>query len=73
MHYSDTDVATNRFELELNFATKKPNFRVTMLAKERIYQHTMGNNVKPSFLDVLEAKSINYLNINSIYSDEFIL
>ncbi|KAI1702622.1 astacin (Peptidase family m12A) domain-containing protein [Ditylenchus destructor] len=39
MHYSDTDSATNR---------------VTMLAKEKIYQHTMGNNVAPSFLDVYE-------------------
>uniref|UniRef100_A0A914HLH3 Zinc metalloproteinase n=1 Tax=Globodera rostochiensis TaxID=31243 RepID=A0A914HLH3_GLORO len=39
MHYSDTDSTTSR---------------VTMLAKESVYQHTMGNNVAPSFLDVLE-------------------
>ncbi|KAL7073394.1 hypothetical protein ACQ4LE_007258, partial [Meloidogyne hapla] len=39
MHYSDTDMSTNR---------------VTMVAKEKIFQHTMGNNVAPSFLDVLE-------------------
>jgi hypothetical protein len=25
-----------------------------MIAKERMYQHTMGNNVAPSFLDVME-------------------
>uniref|UniRef100_A0A914M8W1 Zinc metalloproteinase n=1 Tax=Meloidogyne incognita TaxID=6306 RepID=A0A914M8W1_MELIC len=39
MHYSDTDMSTNR---------------VTMLAKDKSFQHTMGNNVAPSFLDVLE-------------------
>lgn len=26
---------------------------VTMLAKDKIYQHTMGNNVGPSFSDLL--------------------
>ncbi|KAI6213898.1 Metalloendopeptidase [Aphelenchoides besseyi] len=39
MHYADTDTARGV---------------VTILAKDRIYQHTMGNNVAPSFLDILE-------------------
>lgn len=39
MHYADSDPARGV---------------VTMLAKNRIYQHTMGNNVGPSFTDLLE-------------------
>lgn len=28
--------------------------KVTMMAHDKIYQHTMGNNVEPSFHDVFE-------------------
>ncbi|KAH7722564.1 CBN-NAS-31 protein [Aphelenchoides avenae] len=39
MHYSDTDPRSGK---------------VTMMAHDKIYQHTMGNNVEPSFHDVFE-------------------
>ncbi|CAD5225826.1 unnamed protein product [Bursaphelenchus xylophilus] len=44
MHYADTDASKGV---------------VTMLAKDKIYQHTMGNNVGPSFADLL-AMNIYY-------------
>ncbi|CAD5218418.1 unnamed protein product [Bursaphelenchus okinawaensis] len=44
MHYADTDSSKGV---------------VTMLAKDKIYQHTMGNNVGPSFADLL-AMNIYY-------------
>lgn len=58
MHYSDSKEYINFInvfyvDVILILADSSTN-RVTMLAKEKIYQHTMGNNVAPSFLDVME-------------------
>ena len=53
MHYADTDSSTNK---------------ITMIAKERMYQHTMGNNVGPSFLDVLEMNTYYKCRENCRYT-----